>query len=152
MDGGSYDLQGLSPPSQAVLRAHELWFYYTGGQSYAIISSGTPNSGGAVCMAVLHRDGFISLDAGAKPGTVLTHPFKMPGSQLFINVDAPDGELSVEVLDDQGKVVARFRPLSGDLLCARVEWAVGDIARLKGRHTRLRFTLRQAQLCSYWLK
>ncbi len=151
MDGGSYDLQGLSPPSQAVLRAHELWFYYTGGQSYAIISSGTPNSGGAVCLAVLRRNGFISLDTGQMNGFVLTPPFKLTGPKLSLSVNAFKGELHVEVLNEEAGVVAKSRPITGDLMSEAVRRAQGDLAKLAGAKVSLRFTLHNGKLYSWWL-
>ena len=76
----------------------------------------------------------------------------LPGSTLFVNVDAPKGELRVEVLDGEGKVVAQSEPLSGDLLREPVQWVEGNIADLKGRTASLRFTLRNGQFYSYWLE
>ena len=107
---------------------------------------------GAVCLAVLRRDGFISLDATDAEGIVQTRPFAAPGSKLFVNVDAPKGELRAEVLNGAGKVVAQSEPLSGDLLRESVKWLQGDIADLKGRIASLRFTLRNGQFYSYWLE
>ena len=69
-------------PSSPLERGNELWFYYTGVRQYAFITSSedpgyedyTPDAG-AVCLAVLRRDGFISLDAAEKEGTLLTKSF-----------------------------------------------------------------------------
>ncbi len=71
---------------------------------------------------------------------------------LFVNVDAPKGELRVEVLDGKGKVVGQSEPLTGDLLREPVKWAEGDLAKLKGQIASLRFTLRNGQFYSYWLE
>ena len=101
---------------------------------------------------MLRRDGFISLDAGEQAGTIQTKPFKLSGTKLHVNVDAPKGELRVEVLDGEGKVVAQSEPLSGDLLREPVKWAEGNIADLKGQTASLRFTLRNGQFYSYWLE
>ena len=73
LNSGAYDLQTIIGPSEPVVRGDELWFYYTGIKSYAFISAGNipgyddyqPDRG-AVNLAVLRRDGFISLDAGDK--------------------------------------------------------------------------------------
>jgi len=105
----------------------------------------------AICLAVLRRDGFVSLDAGENEGQVLTRPFTVPGSQLYVNVAAPRGELGVEVLG-AGQVVAQSAPLIGDLQRAPVKWSTGHIAALKDQRASLRFTLRNAQFYSYWLE
>ena len=107
---------------------------------------------GAICLAVLRRDGFVSLDACEQEGTVLTEPFKLSGSTLFVNVDAVKGELRVEVLDGEAKVVAQSEPLSGDLLREPVTWTDGDIADFKDQTASLRFTLRNGQFYSYWME
>ena len=107
---------------------------------------------GAICLAVLRRDGFISLDAGEKQGSILTDPFELPGTKLLVNVDAPKGELRAEVLDEDGNVLARSEPLAGDLPRGLVKWAEGDIAELRGRTASLHFTLRNGQFYSYWLE
>ena len=152
LDSGGYDLQGIMPPSQAILRGQKLWFYYTGGQSYAYISIDTPYSGRAVCLAQLRRDGFISLDAGQMSGLVLTRPFKLMGSNLLVNVDAFKGELRVEVLDEEGGVAAKSEPLTGDLIGEAVKWAEGNLADIKGQTVSLRFALRNGELYSYWVE
>jgi hypothetical protein len=51
---------------------------------------------GAICLAVLQRDGFISLDAGEQEGHVVTKPFEMSDGKLSVNVNAREGELRVE--------------------------------------------------------
>jgi hypothetical protein len=152
LGSGAYDLQTLSPPSDAIVRGDELWFYYGGNQGYAFISIGTAHDGGAVHLAVLRRDGFISLDAGEQAGTIQTEPFKLPGTKLFVNVDALNGDLRIELLNGDGKVVAKSKPLTGDLLREPVTWAEGNIADLKGQTASLRFTLRNGQFYSYWLE
>ena len=160
---GAYDLTQILGPSDAVLRGDELWFYYTGlkyrggmmlkGGKWVPAPGFKPDrDNGAVCLAVLRRDGFISLDATDTAGFVRTKPFTVPGSQLLVNVDAPQGELSVEILNGVGQVVATSERLTGNQLRGPVKWANGDLADLKGQTASLRFTLRNAQFYSYWLK
>lgn len=165
-DSGAYDLTQIIGPSNAIVRGDELWFYYTGIKYRAAGSDfvgkyptgkfvprhGFDTDRGAICLAVLRRDGFISLDADEKPGTVLTKPFELPGGKLFVNVDAHKGELRVEALDKEGKALAASAPMNGDLLRGEVTWQQGDISDLKGQEVSLRFSLRNAGLYSYWLK
>jgi hypothetical protein len=158
LGAGAYDIQTIIGPSAPVVRGDELWFYYTGIKNYAFISSGDepgyddyyPDKG-AVCLAVLRRDGFVSLRAVEKSGTILTQPFELAEARLFLNTDAGGGEVSVEVLDDRDKVLATSAPITGSLLRGEVPWKQGNIAGLSGRSVSLRFTLRKADLFSYWL-
>ena len=41
---------------------------------------------------------------------------------------------------------------TGDLLRHEVQWQTGDMAGLKGKEMRLRFSLRNASLYSYWME
>ena len=158
LGGGAYDLQGLLGPSNAVVRGDELWFYYTGTKQYAFITSGDvpgyddyhPDTG-AVCLAVLRRDGFISLDAGRETGIICTQPFTLNGDTLFVNVDVPNGELGVEILSTDGDTLAASARLHGDYPAARIAWTEGNIAQFLGQTIRLRFTLRNGRFYAYWL-
>ena len=153
LGGGAYDEATSSPPSAPLVRGDQLWLYYTGGRFYGVVLDRPSHRlAGAICLAVLRRDGFISLDAGEQAGTIQTEPFKLPGTKLLVNVDAPKGELRAEVLNGAGKVVAQSEPLSGDLLREPVKWFQGDIADLKDQTASLRFTLRNGQFYSYWLE
>ena len=48
---------------------------------------------------MLRRDGFVSYSSSGGAGELLTVPVVFSGSHLFVNVDCPEGELKVEVLD-----------------------------------------------------
>ena len=148
---GAYDLTQMIGPSNAVVRGDELWFYYTACK-YRGAPEGADPDQGAVCLAVLRRDGFISLDAGEAQGTIVTQPFKLPASKLFVNVEAFKGELRIEVVGESADVLAISEPMKGDLLRGEVTWQKGDLAVLKGKAVSLRFTLRNASLYSYWLQ
>ena len=161
---GAYDLTQMIGPSNAIVRGDELWFYYTGikyracweyvgefpnGETIPI--PGFETDTGAICLAILRRDGFISIDSESEKGTIRTKPFLLDGSKLFANVDAIDGELIIEVLDEQGKVLAVSAPMTGDLPRGEAVWQKGNLADLKGRVVKLRFTLCNASFYSYWL-
>ena len=161
---GAYDLTQILPPSAPVLHDDELWFYYTGLKyrstfdytgSYpngtAVPVAGRSRDVGAVCLAVLRRDGFVSLDAGTTPGVVVTRPFTLPDGRMFVNANARGGELRVEAVSEDGKTLARSRPISCDSTRQPVEWETGngDLAPLAGRQVALRFTLREVRLYAY---
>lgn len=162
-ESGAYDLCVAFPPSSPVVRGDELWFYYEGVTDIGW----PPKTGfdlerrdwkhyrpdrGAICLAVLRRDGFISLDAGERTGRVLTRPFTVPGPSLRLNADAWEGEVRVEVIDEDGRIAARSEPVSGDQPAAEVVWQEGNISGLESRTVQLRFELRQARLYAFWFE
>ena len=151
LGGGAYDLTGMTGPSNAVIRGDELWFYYTASKYRRRPPDPDPDVI-AINLAVLRRDGFVSLDAGETQGTILTKPFKLPGGKLFVNVDAFKGELRIEVVGENGKALAVSEPMKGDLLRGEVKWQKGNITDLKGKVVSLCFKLHKARFYSYWLE
>ena len=165
LGSGAYDLTQILPPSEPIVRDDELWFYYTGlkyrgsfrwegkypqGKSIPIPERNWDVS--AVCLAVLRRDGFISLDGDHTGGTVTTRPFEAPGNDLFVNVDAREGEFQVELIDSASEVIARSDPVGGDLKSQKVIWQDGRSPQFAGKTVSLRFTVRSGQFYSYWIK
>ncbi len=151
LGAGAYDLQCIIAPSCPVVRGDELWLYYTGIKHYAFITSDRPDAG-AVCLAVLRRDGFVSLDAGEQEGAVITRPFAFRGRMLCVNVDARRGWLRGDVLDASGKVIAASQHLEGDQPHGRLVWKTPDLGALKGQKVTLRFSLCNARLYAYWVE
>jgi len=172
LGSGAYDLTQILPPSYPILRCgkesssgkEELWFYYTGIKyrgTFKYIGKypdgehvplpGLEPDQGAICLAVLRRDGFVSLDAGQSRGVLLTAPFTLRGHRLYLNVDASKGWIRVDILDGGGRLLAASEPLTGDHLRGQVQWTSGQPAALKGRAAALRFTLENASFYSYWL-
>jgi hypothetical protein len=130
-----------------------LYFYVSGRAGIR----GSPASG--VCttgLATLRRDGFASVDAGPDGGTLTTRPVRFRGKHLFVNLDAPGGELRVEVLE-KGKAVGPFtreacQPARGDRTRLAVKWkGAGDLAAVAGRAVQLRFHLKRGRLYSFWV-
>ena len=133
------------------MQGDQLWFYYTGGMNYGLVlNRGVDSDAFAICLAILRRDGFISLDAGEEEGVLLTEPFTMPGGAIFVNADAFKGEISAEVLDKEGRVVAMSAPMEGDQLRGKLQWRKGNMADLKGEVVSILFKLRNAAFYSYW--
>ena len=158
LGAGAYDIQTIIGPSAPVVHNDDLFFYYTGIKQYAFIGSGNDPSyedyvpdAGAICLAILRRDGFISLDADATAGQLTTRPCVFPGGGLRVNVAVrKNGHLLVEALDSSGDVIAVSVPITRDEKRAEVAWNRGNIADLKGQLIRLRFTLCRSGLYSYW--
>ena len=146
------------------MRDDELWFYYTGlkwRSTFKYIGKfpngthelipGRDRDGGAICLAVLRRDGFISLDADDKVGTIETRPFRVTPGNLHVNADVFDGELRVEVLDNDGHVVAESKAVKGDDTQIAIEWERGSLADFTNKTVSLRFQVRNGRMYSYWL-
>ena len=111
----------------------------------------------AVGLATLRLDGFVCLEAKDNPGTVVTKPFKLAGSNLEVNVDAKQGEVVVEVLDEDenpipGLSQSEAKRYQGvDNLRLQPQWHT-PLASLKGRVVRLRFHLKRAKLYAFQIK
>ncbi len=115
-------------------------------------------TGASVGIATLRRDGFASMDAKDRTGTLITRPVTFGGNRLFVNVStAAGGELRVEVLDENGKVIAPFSaancaPVSTDSTLHEVTWrGVGGLAALRGQPVRFRFQLKNGSLYAFWV-
>jgi hypothetical protein len=102
-------------------------------------------------LATLRRDGFVSVEAGAEEGFLLTHPVPLEGDELHVNAECRGG-LRVEVTDDTGWPLEGYTAEvgAGDFLDATLAFD-RPLALLSDREARLRITLREANLYSYWL-
>ncbi len=145
-----------------VVMGDELWFYYSAFQGDASkkdrfwMENGMYDRG-ATGIAILRRDGFASMDAGAEPGTLTTRPVQFTGKYLFVNVDSPDGVLRAELLDEAGQPLPSFTleecsPVSADSTLTKVTWKNGsDLSSFSDRPVRLRFELTGGSLYSFWV-
>ena len=108
-------------------------------------------------LALLRRDGFASLDAGDQAGSMTTRPITFKGKHLFVNADCTKGELKVEALDTDGKVIGPFtlkncKAVSCDKTLASVTWQGGaDLSAVSGKAVRLRFHLKNGSLYAFWV-
>lgn len=149
---GSFDKDGIKPPSQIVTYNDEHWIFY-GGMSERHYSIGRDMKIG---LAKLRLDGFICLEAKDKPGTIVTKPFKLEGDTLQVNVDASGGRFYAEVLDEDGKPAPGFTAKEAKLyddvdeLRLKAQWKNNkDLSELRGRLIRLKFYLRNVKLYSF---
>jgi hypothetical protein len=132
----------------------KLYFYVHGRSGI----KGTMQSG--VCstgLAILRRDGFASMDAGESEGILTTRPVSFSGKYLFVNIDAPKGELRVEILDEKNNVIAPFTrenciPITVDKTFRAVVWkGVENLSALSGKPIKFRFYLKNGKLYSFWV-
>jgi hypothetical protein len=158
--GTKFDVSIMDVASAPLVVDDELWLYYTAIDG----THGTPTPAKRITIALARwrLDGFVSLDAGAKQGTVETTnlpPLQHP-AELLINArtksdhsEKAPGFVCVEVEDENGHVLPGYgredcAPLQGDSLRHRVRWK--DHASLPAETVyRLRFVYRDASLFSY---
>jgi hypothetical protein len=76
---------------------------------------------------------------------------------VLTNTDTKAGELHVELLDNDGRVIEPFsrencNPVRTDSTIQPVTWKRGeDLSRLRGKPVKLRFHLANGQLYSFWV-
>ncbi|MGJ5818115.1 glycosyl hydrolase family 32 [Paludibaculum fermentans] len=152
---GDWNWGNVQSAGGCVLVVRDKLYFYASGRAGV---PGTKQDG--VCttgLAILRRDGFASLRAGAAGGVLTTRLLRFSGSQLFVNLEAPNGELRVEILDAEGKIAAgcsrgNCLPLSGDSTLMQVRWqGVNELSRLHGLPLRFRFHLVNGGLYSFWV-
>lgn len=137
-----------------VIVGDKLHFYYSGCRGNLDAKVGPDGRGpmapvydpNSIGFYTLRRDGFASLFAGISPARVTTRPVVFSGSQLFVNVDCPQGEIKAEILDGD-KVVAELKGFTGDSTIA----CLGDVSAHAGKPVRIRFTLRRGSLYAFWV-
>jgi len=103
-------------------------------------------------LAVLRKNGFVSRDAGAAGGSLLTPLVAFSGAHVTVNANI-EGELRVRVLNKGGNAVPGFdwadcEPIQGDSVSHIVRWK-SAVASLKGKPVRLEFSLRRTQLYGF---
>lgn len=164
---GSWE-DGMARCAERIIQVgDDLYIYYSGvngphsGPKFPadqIVRKHKPGIG----LAILRRDGFVSLDAGADAGWLLTRPLAHtvgraspcpPLRALHLNLDAAAGSCAVTLCDEQGRALPGFersQRIGGDFLDVEVSWP-GAAALPVGRTVSLRITLDRAALYSYWL-
>jgi hypothetical protein len=122
---------------------------------YATESYWTGNSS-ALRRYTLRLDGFVSVNAPATGGEIVTKPFTFAGEKLTLNfASSAAGGVQVEVQDTAGQPFPGFAladcpPIYGDSLERVVTWKNGaSVAALEGKPIRLRFLIKDADLYAY---
>ena len=162
---GNAQVALCGPP---IVRGPEIWIYYNAyrfrghrdlfaGLDPRIYNDAFWEESGAICLARLRLDGFVSLDASPE-GELLTAPFLWSGERLYVNADTGDGEMAAEMVDAEshaplpGRSAGECRLLQGDHLRGAVTWGEETAAGSAGIPVRLRFHLRKARLYGFWLE
>ena len=124
-----------------IIHGDELWMYYigfAGDKNYKGISwliNGMYRNG-ATGIAKLRRDGFVSMNGN---GTLITRQMTFEGKEsFFINAI---GEISVEILSEDGNVLAKSNKFNGDSTKEFLSFENFDIKSLNNKVFRLKFSV-----------
>lgn len=137
---------------EQVLVGDEVYLYYGGYQSGHKVNRFEERQIGLVKMK---RDRYVAREAGTAGGSFRTPLVKFEAAAMTLNLEAPAGEVTLQILDEQGRPVRGFtrkdcQPVSGDGLAAPVRWTK-PLSTLKGKPVRLEFFLKNARLFSFEL-
>lgn len=131
-----------------------LYFYMSGRYN----SKPIHDSNFATGLAMLRRDGFMSVQAREKEGRLITVPFLVEHKHLFLNVDVLSGKLQVEILDEKGKPIDGFTQKDALTLAhvnstkQSIAWKKHkDLSSLIGKIISIKFYLTNGDLYSFWL-
>lgn len=128
----------------------EWWIYYAGWDG----PHNTPERNGAIGLATLRKEGFVSLRGPEGGGVVCTRVLRWPGGKLLVNAAAKEGQLTVRVSGPDRKVLPGFdhadcQVFRGDATAAEVTWKGKSIAELRGQPIRLEFFIQKCDLWSF---
>lgn len=131
-----------------------LYFYVSGRYN----SKPKHDSNFATGLAMLRRDGFVSMRAGRKEGYIeIKTQIPANGNYLFVNADVK-GTLAVEVLDDNGQPMEGFTKKDcismkkSDKTKQMISWEKHlGVTSLVGKTVRLKFYLNQADIYAFWI-
>ncbi len=131
----------------------KLYFYVSGRSTGGRFWDGNCSTG----LATMRRDGFASMDAADERRTLTTRPLTFKGKYLFVNLDAPEGALTAEVLNREGEPIPPFtrdncNPVTADSTLRQVTWkGAEDLSKIAGQPVRFRFSLQHGSLYAFWV-
>lgn len=133
-----------------------LYFYSSGRRLNKIMWDSYTSTG----LAILRRDGFVSMHADKKEGYLTTEKLSFDGKYFFVNADvkAKGAQLKVELLDSYGKPIPGFTKRDcvvmrgADKTKQQITWkGKQDLTELAGRTIRAKFYLTQGDLYAFWI-
>ena len=152
---GSFDAKWIQPAPNIVTWKDKHWIYYVGRP---ISHSGQGGAGAptGIGLATVPLDRFVSLTASDRLGWATTRPFRVEGEEVEVNLEVPNGELTVEVLNADGEPIPGFSRAEAlvlrqvDGLRVPVRWKNRrDLSRLRGRVVKLRLWLRRGSVYAF---
>jgi hypothetical protein len=103
---------------EQVLVGDEVYLYYAGYKSGHKVNRFQERQIGLVRMK---RDRYVAYESAGE-GRLRTRPLLLSSRRLFINADASRGEVRVQLLTPEGKLLSDSKPGRKDSVKAAVEW------------------------------
>ena len=118
---------------------------------------GEENLFGAIGLATIPLDQFVSIDIGKYVGEVTTRAFTFSGRQLYLNIAGREDEIDVrvEILGPAGHLIPGFTLEDADPITTRglahvVSWnGASNLSHLQGKAVKLRIYLKHAKLYGF---
>lgn len=156
---GQIDTGQVVPSSHPIKMGNELWFYYSGLDVRYRPDTAEKRGKylGAIHLAKLRLDGFVSMHANHEGGFLDTRPLNLDAERLFVNA-AVKGELRAEIVERGGRKTlpgwgfTDCTPIVGDHLKIELRWSGRNLRELQGKDIVVRFHLKDADLFSFWLE
>ncbi len=112
-----------------------------------------------LCRYSLRTDGFVSISAPYKGGTVVTKPFTFNGNEFEINYStSAAGELRIEIQNENGSPIPGYTMDDSEVVIGNeieriVQWkGKSDVKKLASQKIRLRIYMKDADLYSIRFK
>jgi hypothetical protein len=143
---GSWD-HAMTWIGYALPVGNEVYLYYGGYARGHKVEMQTERQIG---LARMKRDRYVAIAPKSREGRLVTRAFRWPVERLTVNADATLGEVSVRVLDAEGKPLNAMddgaaQAIRGDVLAGEVRWPQG-VESLTGKAVRLEFQVKDAAL------
>ncbi|MDA0586637.1 MAG: hypothetical protein O2820_01740 [Planctomycetota bacterium] len=148
---GSWDDEMIFASPGWVEVGDEWWIYYSGWDG----PHGTTDRTGAIGLAKIRKEGFVSMRGPAGGGVVCTRVLRWPGGDLIVNADCGDeGVLRVRISEPGRKPIASLNyddceEFRGNSVSHQVKWKDASISALKDKLVRLEFYLQNADLYTF---
>jgi len=147
---GSWDDTMIFASPSWVEVGDEWWIYYSAWDG----PHGTAERTGAIGLATIRKEGFISMRGPRSGGALCTRKIRWPGGGLMVNADAREGELRVRVSDAKRKPIAGLdyddcQAFTGDSVSHEITWREESIRALEGQTIRLEVFLKDAELFTF---
>ena len=148
---GSWDRFNLSLANNDPIPAGDDLRIYYGGRMYRHGPYNGPDKGpekSGIGFATIKRDRFVALEASFEKGEIVTKPVLLKTTALRLNAMARFGEITLDVIDANGKRVARSKSVQQDALNIPVVW--WEEFTPPNAPVTLRIKLQNARLFALW--
>jgi hypothetical protein len=153
---GEWDRYQVSACESVVAAGARDWLVFYSGRTARHAPYAGPDRGnnwGGIGVARLRRDGFLHMQGSFEGGTFVTQPMVIGGNDLHVNTAAAFGTLQVHLLDHEARPMDGMvsQLITADSVDHAVVWQSGkSLSGWLKRPMRLRFTLKNTRLFSFW--